>query len=86
VGEQLSYYIEHLQRWFAASRPIGFNVIASVLLAVRPDECKVAVHTAFFLVRWLGRKRGICTLLSVAPLVGSLPQSGIFLKQTLGER
>lgn len=79
MGERLSYYIEHLQRWFAVSRPIGFNVIASLLLAVRLDERKVAVHTAFFLVRWLGRKRGICTLLSVAPLVGSLPQSRIFL-------
>lgn len=79
MGERLSYYIEHLQRWFAARRPIGFNVIASLLLAVCPEESKVAVHTAFFLVRWLGRKRGICTLLSVAPLVGSSPQSRIFL-------
>lgn len=55
MGERLSYYIEHLQRWFAARRPIGFNVIASLLLTVCPEERKVAVHTAFFLVRWLGR-------------------------------
>lgn len=40
---------------------------------VCPEECKVAVHTAFFLVIWLGRKKGICPLLSVAPLVGFLP-------------